>query len=103
MKTSEPSGECLGARCTVHLQGAVNVRAPSDRPGTTRGPNGPGMHHPGKLSRAFPGRRSKHQDRVVPGSFPQVAIQTAKKLNDIVAPRSTEIVSDVPKRFEGGR
>ena len=43
---------------------------------------------------------TQHQHRVVPGGFPQLAVETAEKLDRIVVPSPTEVVGQLAKSFE---
>ncbi len=43
---------------------------------------------------------TQHQDRVVPGGFPQLAVEASKQLDSIVVPSPAEVVGQLAKPFK---
>ena len=44
--------------------------------------------------------RTQHQNRIVPGGFPEVAIEASKQFDGIVVPSPTQVVGQLAKSFE---
>ena len=44
--------------------------------------------------------RTQHQDRVVPGGFPEVAVEAAKQFDGVVVPSPAQVVGQLAKPFE---